>query len=87
MMELSPQRRWQLRKQALGRCVICGRKADGKTTCQKHAKQSTEWHLKHYHELRSRGLCGACGKRKSKKCYCEPCRKKGALRRARREAS
>ena len=43
MKDISRQRKWQLKKQAEGKCVICGKKAE-KTLCKEHSKKNNQLH-------------------------------------------
>lgn len=40
--QISRQRRWQLRQQENGNCIICGQKAVTATHCIKHAMYARE---------------------------------------------
>lgn len=43
--DISRQRRWQLRKQISGRCMICGMPLKTKTHCEVHAKAASIWSM------------------------------------------
>ncbi len=42
MTTISRQRKWQLRKKALGLCTICGKESTTADYCKKHAKERNE---------------------------------------------
>ncbi len=49
MLEISRQRKWQIRKQKEGLCTICGQKAVTKTYCERHAALASVRVLKKYY--------------------------------------
>lgn len=50
-------RRWQLRQEAQGRCVICGRPAGGKRSCAVHRAKAraraARWYRRHAERIRA----------------------------------
>jgi hypothetical protein len=41
-MNISRQRRWQLRQRAAGNCVICGKTAETRGYCAEHAERNRQ---------------------------------------------
>jgi hypothetical protein len=56
---MTRQRRWQLKKRAEGKCIVCGVDSNGKILCRKHAIQvyRSKAKQKRIQRLRAEGKC------------------------------
>lgn len=82
MHEVSRQRRWQIRKQAEGLCISCGKRplADGQYCTLHKRKQRARWvlwyeankvwyrrnQLRRYNRLKAAGRCVQCAGRRGR---------------------
>lgn len=60
-LNISRQRRYQLRKLRDGRCSICGETAVNKNRCEVHRLYANAYDKAYKDELKKKGLCIWCG--------------------------